>query len=296
MARVYVSLDIETTGLDPEQDAILEIGAIRFKGSQVYESYHTLLDPGRPIPYKIQQLTGITPADLKGAPKIGAVLSEVRRFVGDNPIIGHNIGFDLSFLVRQGLFEQNVGIDTFELASILLPHAGRYGLSALLKYLDVKLPPDGQAHRALDDAEAARRLFEALLDQARRLDSRIIEEVAQIASKTDWPLAYIFRDLGRERRYTPPAGTLGQQLAAKGLMDDSAVDGGFALMRSDPDSRAFDPPLKPVTNPTPLDIRALSGLLEDDGLFERSFPKFDASPEQWTCWPAWPARSTSRTT
>lgn len=280
MARVYVSLDIETTGLDPEQDAILEIGAIRFKGNQVYETYHTLLDPGRPIPYKIQQLTGITPADLKGAPKIGAVLSEVRRFVGDNPIIGHNIGFDLSFLYRHGLFEQNVGIDTFELASILLPHAGRYGLAALLKYLDVNLPPDGQAHRALDDAEAARRLFEALLDQARRLDSRIIEEVAHIASKTDWPLAYIFRDLSRERRYTPPAGTLGQQLAAKGLMDDFAVDGGFALMRSDPDSRAFDPPLKPVPNPTPLDIKALAGLLEGDGLFERSFPGFEHRPQQ----------------
>ncbi|MBI1877323.1 MAG: 3'-5' exonuclease [Chloroflexi bacterium] len=103
MARVYISLDIETTGLDPEQDAILEIGAIRFKGSQVFETYHTLLDPGRPIPYKIQQLTGITPADLKGAPTIGAVLPKLRHFVGDNPIIGHNIGFDLSFLYRQGL-------------------------------------------------------------------------------------------------------------------------------------------------------------------------------------------------
>jgi DNA polymerase III epsilon subunit-like protein len=53
LARVYISLDIETTGLDPEHDTILEIGAIRFKGDQVFESYQTLLDPGRPIPYKI---------------------------------------------------------------------------------------------------------------------------------------------------------------------------------------------------------------------------------------------------
>ena len=56
MARVYVSLDIETTGLDPEQDEIIEIGAIRFKGSRVYETYSTLVAPTRPIPYKIQHV------------------------------------------------------------------------------------------------------------------------------------------------------------------------------------------------------------------------------------------------
>jgi DNA polymerase-3 subunit epsilon/ATP-dependent DNA helicase DinG len=280
LARVYVSLDIETTGLDPEQDAILEIGAIRFKGSQVYETYHTLLDPGRPIPYKIQQLTGITPADINGAPRLGAVLPELRRFVGDNPIIGHNIGFDLGFLYKQGLFDQNIGVDTFELASILLPHAGRYSLTSLLNYLDVILPPDGRAHRALDDAEAARLLFEALLDQARRLDGRIIEEVAHISSKTDWPLALIFRDLSRERHYSAPVGTLGQQLAAKGLMTDAPIDGGFALMGRDVENQAFDPPLKPAPNLTPLNIKELAGLLEKDGLFERGFAGFEYRPQQ----------------
>lgn len=280
MARVYISLDIETTGLDPEQDAILEIGAIRFKGSQVYDTYHTLVDPGRSIPYKIQQLTGITSADINGAPPLSAVLPELRRFVGENPIIGHNIAFDLSFLQRQGVLRENVGVDTFELASILLPHAGRYSLASLLNYLEVRLPPDGQAHRALDDAEAARLLFEALLDQARRLDSRIIEEVAQIAGKTDWPLALIFRDLSRERRYSAPIGTLGQHLAAKGLLDDFAVDGGFALMRLEPGDQAFDPPLKPAPTPTPLKVEELAGLLEKNGLFEHNFAGFEHRPQQ----------------
>jgi DNA polymerase-3 subunit epsilon/ATP-dependent DNA helicase DinG len=273
-------LDIETTGLDPEQDAILEIGAIRFKGSQVYESYHSLVNPGRSIPYKIQQLTGITPADINGAPPLSAVLPELRRFVGENPIIGHNIGFDLGFLHRQGVLRENIGVDTFELASILLPHAGRYNLNSLLGYLRVVLPTDGQIHRALFDAEAARLLFEALLDQARRLDSRIIEEVAQIASKTDWPLALIFRDLSRERRYSAPIGTLGQHLAAKGLLDDFASDGGFALMRPDSEGQSFDPPLKPAPNPTPLDITDLAGLLERNGLFERNFAGFEHRPQQ----------------
>jgi ATP-dependent DNA helicase DinG len=279
LARVYVALDIETTGLDPERDAILEIGAVRFKGSHTFETYSSLVDPGRPIPFKIQQLTGITPADIEGAPPLGTILPELRRFVGNNPIVGHNISFDLGFLRKHGLFQDNLGVDTFELASILLPHASRYSLTALLKHLDVQLPPDGQSHRALDDAQATRQLFEALLDQARRMDGRIIEEVARIAGQTDWRLADVFRDLSRERRYTPPVSTLGQQLAAKGLMTTAAVDGGFALMQSELD-RSFESPLKPAVTPTPLEVETLCRMLEQEGLFERHFAGFEHRVQQ----------------
>lgn len=280
MARVFVSLDIETTGLDAHKDTILEIGAVRFKDDRVFDTYGTLVDPGRPIPYKIQQLTGITAADVDGAPPLPAVLPELRRFVGDHPIIGHNIGFDLSFLRKHGLFEKSTGIDTFELASILLPHASRYSLTALLNYLRIELPPDGQAHRALDDAQATRHLFEALLDQARRLDGRIIDEVARVSGHANWPLSIIFRDLSRERSYTLPVGTLGQQLAAKGLLDASAIDGGFALMQSGEAARGFDPPLKPATEPTPLEVEKLCRMLEQGGLFEKAFRGFEHRLQQ----------------
>ena len=280
MARVYVALDIETTGLDPERDAILEIGAVRFKGNRVYDTFNELVDPGRPIPYKIQQLTGITPADVAGAPSLSAVLPELRRFVGDSPIIGHNISFDLGFLRKHDIFQENVGVDTFELASILLPHASRYSLTALLNHLTIELPADGQAHRALDDAEATRHLFEALLDQARRLDGRIIEEVARISSQTDWRLATIFQDLSRERRYSAPVGTLGQQLAAKGLMSTAAVDGGFAMMQTEDGSHRFAPPLKPASTPTPLDVDELCRMLEKGGLVEQHFKGFEHRIQQ----------------
>ncbi len=279
MARVYISLDIETTGLNPEQDEILEIGAVRFKGDHTYDTYSVLVHPGRPIPYKIQQLTGITPADINGAPPIGSVLPELRRFVGDNPIIGHNIGFDLSFLRKQGLFKQNMGVDTFELASILLPHAGRYSLTALLKYLRIPPTPGNQAHRALDDAQAARQLFETLLDQARRLDGRVIKEEARVSAKSKWALSLVFRDLSRERSYAPPAGSLGQQLAAKGFMSDDGLDGGFTLIQTDPDQLP-DPPLKPAPNPTPLPVEDLCGMLEKNGLFEENFDGFEYRPQQ----------------
>lgn len=277
MARVYVSLDIETTGLDSEKDDILEIGAVRFKGDHTYDTFNQLVNPGRPIPYKIQQLTGITPNDIAGAPSIAEVLPKLRRFVGDSPVIGHNISFDLGFLRKQNILENNVGIDTFELAGILLPHASRYSLTSLLRHLNIPLPPDGQAHRALDDAEAARRLFEALLDQARRLDGRVIEEVARTSAKTNWPLSMVFKDLKRERNYSAPAGTLGQQLAAKGLINETPLDGGYTLLQGD---GIPDKPLQPVPNPAPLPIEDLCRMLESDGLFEKHFTGFEYRPQQ----------------
>ncbi len=276
MSRVYVVLDIETTGLDPERDAIIEIGAVRFKGNRTLDTFNKLINPGRSIPYKIEQLTGITNADVRDAPPLAAILPQLSRFVGHHPIIGHNINFDLSFLRKHGLFADNLGVDTFELASILLPHASRYSLTALLKYLNVQLPPEGQAHRALDDAEATRYLFDALLDQARRLDGRIIEEVARISSKTDWTLAGVFNDLSRERRHSAPIGTLGQQLAAKGQMDD----GGYGIMQSGGTEDLYTPPLRPAATPAPLDVLELCRMLEKDGLFEQNFPGFEHRAQQ----------------
>ena len=67
-------MDIETTGLNADRDDIIEIGALRFKGDQIYDTFDVLVNPGRPIPYKIQQLTAITPADIEGAPALEAVL------------------------------------------------------------------------------------------------------------------------------------------------------------------------------------------------------------------------------
>jgi DNA polymerase-3 subunit epsilon/ATP-dependent DNA helicase DinG len=275
LSRVYISLDIETTGLKPDVDEILEVGAVRFKGDRVFDTYNQLVRPAQPIPYKIQQLTGITPAAVVGAPPLSQILPDLQRFVADSPIIGHNIEFDLSFLRKHHLFAQNEAVDTFELASILLPHASRYSLTALVDYLGVTLPPEGQAHRALDDALATRALFDALLDQARRLDSAVIDEIARIATKTTWSLGVIFKDLSRERRHVGPAGSLGQQLAAKGFLGD---EGGLALIQHD--NRRPDPPLKPAATPSPLPMETLCRMLESGGLFEKSFKGFEHRSQQ----------------
>jgi len=261
VARVYISLDLETTGLNPKHDRITEVGAIRFRGSRVLDEFHSLINPGQSIPYQIQYLTGITNEMVADAPQFSSIRADLQRFVGDHPVIGHNVSFDLGFLRNLGLFKGNLGIDTFEMASILLPHASRYSLKALAALLEIEDPP---THRALDDARVTHQLFESLLDQARRLDGRVIKEVAEMASRSSWSLAPVFKDLSRERSgfFSSP---LGQQLAAQ------------------PRAAAEDaPPLKPIIPPSPLDIGALTALIEEGGAFEKTFTHFEHRPQQIT--------------
>ena len=88
--QVNVALDLETTGLDSNRHQILEVGAVRFRGDEVIETYQTLVNPGVAIPEFIQRLTHISPQQVKRAPFFSSVASEIEDFLGADPIIGHN--------------------------------------------------------------------------------------------------------------------------------------------------------------------------------------------------------------
>ena len=220
MNRTYVALDLETTGLDPERDAIMEVGAVRFRttldgGSiqaQVLDTWSSLVNPGRPIPIQIQQLTGITHDEVMRAPRFSQVINQVRRFVGHHPVVGHNVSFDLEFLRSHDLPLSNLAVDTFELASILLPHAARYSLTKLGEVFGL---PNLCSHRALDDALATKDLFVALLEHASQLPRAILQEINRLASPLDWSLKEVFRDVERSLARTAFRGAIGQQLAAQ---------------------------------------------------------------------------------
>lgn len=274
MPRVYVAVDLETTGLDPERDAIIEVGAVKFRGEEVLGKFESLVDPGRPIPFKIQQLTGISNDDVRNAPPLFEVLPGLSRFVGNQPIVGHNVRFDLSFLRQRGRFQTHAGIDTFELAGILLPHAARYSLGVLAKTLGITLPA---THRALDDARATHALFIALLDQASRLDLAVIQSINRLAAQSDWSLRPVFADLERERTRTAFTGSLGQQLAAKGML--TSDDGGRGLLWAEEETEEEER-LTPAPTPRELDVDELAGMLEEGGLFNQHFPGFEHRPQQ----------------
>src|SRR5512141_2109467 len=161
-----VSLDIETTGLDPQADAIIEIGAVRFNGSRIEDEFSTLINPGRHIPEFITRLTEINDEMVRQAPRLQDVLEELAAFVGDSPVLGHNVQFDLSFFRKYKIFDLNQSIDTYEMAAVLLPSASHYNLKSLAQTLGIY---PGMWHRGLEDAKTAQSVFQKLFARAMEL-------------------------------------------------------------------------------------------------------------------------------
>ena len=148
-----VCFDIETTGLDRTKELITEIGAVVLRDGEVVDTYNAFLNPGRPIPRDIVELTGITDAMVADAPGQEEGLNAFLDWVGDRPLAAHNAEFDMGFLTegcrRMGRPFHNASLDTLILAQNLLPDLGKYKLDIVAKRLG--LPPFNH-HRACDDA------------------------------------------------------------------------------------------------------------------------------------------------
>jgi ATP-dependent DNA helicase DinG len=279
MNRTYVALDLETTGLDPERDAIIEIGAVRFRTSlqngtiqdEILGKWSTFVNPGRPIPIQVQQLTGIQQHQVDGAPHFAQVMNDLGRFVSHYPVIGHNVQFDLAFLNNHRLPLSNPSFDTFELAGVLVPHADRYSLKKLGQDFELD---EVRAHRALEDALATKNLFVALLKHASELPRPILQEINRLAASVDWPLKDIFRSVERGLARTAFGGAIGQQLAAQLDAAEDAFGPLFAAAGDDEEE------LVPAARPRALDVDSLAAMLEEGGLFAHSFPGFEHRPQQ----------------
>jgi DNA polymerase-3 subunit epsilon/ATP-dependent DNA helicase DinG len=262
MAKTHVALDLETTGLDAEHDAIIEVAAVKFREDEVLDTFATFVNPGRPIPLQITELTGIRDADVAGAPSLHDVLPHLARFVGQWPIVGHSVEFDLGFLRRHSRPFENELLDTFELATVLLPHAERYSLSELAGSQGIELK---QAHRALDDTQATHRLFCALLRRAAALPPRLLKEIVGQGERAGWAAAAFFREALEEAAQHP-----GERPARPTV---AAPEGPlFATAR--------DKPLEPAAERTALNVEQLAALLEQDGAFAAQFPGYEHRPQQ----------------
>ncbi len=207
-----VAIDIETTGLDSQTDAILEIGAVRFNGRRMESEWSTLINPGRPIPPFITSLTGITGDMVRNSPPLRAVLQDLVEFAGEAPILGHNIAFDLGFLRKQGILSLNEAIDTYDMAGILLPTASRYNLSGLAKSLGILLPA---THRALDDARVTVAVFNQLYEKALELPLELLAEFVRMSEPFPGGTGWIFQQILRSRAKAPvPARRAGRGSAS----------------------------------------------------------------------------------
>jgi DNA polymerase-3 subunit epsilon/ATP-dependent DNA helicase DinG len=289
-----IALDIETTGLDPEHDAIIEIGAVRFRpdgaDGDALESWHSLVNPGRPLSAFIIELTGIQPEEVDSAPGLAEVVGSLVNFVGDRPIVGHNIGFDLAFFQRRALFRNNWPLDTVELASILFPNAGRYTLSALVQELGLG---EHTAHRGLADALAARSLYLALRARALALRPAILAEIVAAGRQVDWTLVPFFeaaldgvlqqQEQQQEQQHEQAIGSGGTSVAYITETRGPALEfrgGLLELAELFPPEPPEAPPLRAAGPQGPLDVDALAGLVEPGGELTTELPDYEHRPQQ----------------
>ena len=182
MDRTFVALDLETTGLSPRLDRIIEVGAVRFRGDQVLASFQSLVRPEVGIPRAVQELTGIRDADVVAAPHPEEVLTQLIDFVGTSAVVAHSGTFDLSFLVDGEAEPAYDLFDTLDLARIMLPAAPSHSLPHLSRQLGLSHP---HPHRALSDADAARQLFRYLWQFARGFPGDLLGRMLELAH--DWP-------------------------------------------------------------------------------------------------------------
>ncbi len=225
---VFCVVDLETTGIRPGADRIVEIGAVRVEGFELAGRFERLVDPGVPLPSEITRLTGIRPQDLAGRVGVGSALRAFLAFAGDAVLVAHNARFDIGFIdaelrrLRGRRFAGTV-LDTVPLARKLVPGRTRYSLGALADRFATETQP---CHRALPDALATAEILLALIGKAQERGAETVDDLvalcvpparrahtkralAEAAPRT--PGTYVMRDAADRPLYVGAAGDLRQR-------------------------------------------------------------------------------------
>ncbi|MBQ6888234.1 MAG: 3'-5' exonuclease [Lachnospiraceae bacterium] len=165
MIEDYICLDLETTGLNPKTDKIIEIGAVKVRNGNIVESFQSFVAPERKLEKRIVELTGITDEMLKNAPPKEEIIPCFLEFAGDDILLGHSVLFDFSFIKRTAVnckltFERQ-GIDTLKIARKFLPELESRSLGFLCSHYQI----EHKAHRAMADAKATVNLYKKLCEE-----------------------------------------------------------------------------------------------------------------------------------
>lgn len=174
----YVVFDIETTGFGPVKDKIIEIGAVKVVNGAIVDKFSTFINPEIPIPFEIEELTGIKDEMVLDYPTVDVILPQFLEFCKGCALVAHNANFDVSFIAKKS---ENLGIkidftviDTVGLARILLPDLSRYKLNTVAKALNISLE---NHHRAVDDAGATAEIFVKFVDMLKEKDIHTVNEI-----------------------------------------------------------------------------------------------------------------------
>lgn len=166
----FIVFDLETTGLNPASEEITEIAAVRVVEGEIRDSFQTYVNPHKPIPPEITELTGISDETVADAPDLDKAVPEFLAWAGEGqyPLVAHNAGFDMGFLrtacQRLGIEREFTSIDTLEMSRLMLPHMHKFKLNILAKELQVG---PFEHHRASEDAAVLGRIYVKLLKRLR---------------------------------------------------------------------------------------------------------------------------------
>lgn len=164
----YTVIDIETTGIGPKH-RIVELAGVKFCGDRVIDVFDTYVDPGMPIPSYATAVHGIRDADVADAPTIREIMPYFCKFIGDSPIVGHNVRFDLDFLLRNGMnlnLQNRYIFDTLALSRKYVLDAPNHKLETMIQWFGINFD---KRHRAKDDSIATGELFVKLYNIAKEV-------------------------------------------------------------------------------------------------------------------------------
>ena len=181
----YCVLDLETTGFSFRTEKITEIGIMKVKNGEVIDEFECFVNPEKPIPQRVVEVTHITDDMVKDAETIDKVLPKVLEFVGDSVIVAHNADFDVGFLKynakQLGLSLDNTYLDTLRLAKELFPDYKKYKLGVIAENLGIEVLV---AHRALDDVDTTVKVFKVMIEKLKAKGAETLDDIENVFGNT----------------------------------------------------------------------------------------------------------------
>ena len=185
LKETYVVFDLETTGFSPSQNRIIEIGAVKVKNGEIVDRFSQFVNPKEPIPFKIENLTGINDNMVINEPEISEVLPKFLDFCEGAIMVAHNAEFDMSFIEKNAqllnLPCEFTVVDTVAISRILLPELGKHKLNNIAKHLGISLE---NHHRAVDDAEATAEIFLRFIEMLEEKEICTLDQLNELGKSS----------------------------------------------------------------------------------------------------------------
>ena len=184
----YCVLDLETTGFSFRTEKITEVGIMKVKNGEVIDEFSCFVNPEKPIPQRVVEVTNITDDMVKDAETIDKVMPKILEFVGDSVLVAHNADFDIGFLKYNanelGLSLDNTYLDTLRLAKDLFPDYKKYKLGKIAENLGIKVEV---AHRALDDVDTTVKVLNVMLNMLKEKGCETLDDITKkVAGEADF--------------------------------------------------------------------------------------------------------------